>query len=1011
MPLQREEQQNDQTIQSLNFGGLNTTASRLNTPYSDASELLNVNIGINGSLLKRNGSCTLASGTGYGVGFRSVLGYNYSVIADNTTITVVTKDSNVLTTMRTFTNVYTNTTTPAPTQWVQLPDVYSRILALRADRPPVEVYAVELRSQASTVTTPSNTISFTDPKFVGDNQSATPATFSDVIYFTRNGVQTRYTGLSYTYNSGTGAITVTLPFTTAINDVISYDIVGFRWCWWAESIKWLGDRFYAALSRFNVVANDNNVEIPETFRSDLTIGEENLIAAFSSTSDSTGLYTTATQPTTATQYALTDGSVYVPGAGQYPNPAPYYITFGATRTPLPQPPESVKAIRFRELRFRQSKSIRADRCRVTVNDVVSTQDFTGTTSGTKRYSMYTSGITLVTSSTQEGTYLGFNASVPFGVGETDVVTMTNIELLYVGASALQVEFEESSFRTGSYRRAYGLGYFATYAGVGTFPSVGCVYQGRLALSGVITDKSRIIISSLDPAEERYSFFQITDDLNGEATDPFDVIVSGGDSADYIVGLTEWNNSLFALTRRSVYRISGGDQPLTAARRFVTYISNIGLVNPRAITRTDTAVYYLSDGGVFNLTPRVEDAEFNAIEKSIKIRDLFTSRPSSALEAASTMYFDSKLRRLYVTIPLAEDTGNQASDILVLDTARDAWTRYLTNGRFKVVSILEVVDNTTKDPGVMIASANGLVQLEHQSHYLDFTTRYTGSTSYTHNIQVGVGVPSVDGNQRYKIPDTLPYNSLRDINDIRVFVGTTASPTEVSFLKYPDWVYLDVPTTAGQTVWFVVRSPVNDSPQGLERYGPGNKYPYSLLLGNEIANPSSETLTFNTTNLTANLAVVFGSPTTTDVFHIGTHYLAGYVSGMFTQQMLGSFKRTVHAYLYFNNNTPDTYTINSTIEQYVHRVNANVAILYDSDDTDANTATDIYGYQDIVWDNAYFDTTESSYRQEPYSLFKEALIGIGYAYRISVFSYDEARWNLVGYQIAASSKGLRYMNAR
>ena len=129
--------------------------------------------------------------------------------------------------------------------------------------------------------------------------------------------------------------------------------------------------------------------------------------------------------------------------------------------------------------------------------------------------------------------------------------------------------------------------------------------------------------------------------------------------------------------------------------------------------------------------------------------------------------------------------------------------------------------------------------------------------------------------------------------------------------------------------------------------------------------------------------------------------------MFTQQQLGNFKRTKHAYLYFNNG--DSTVINQGVfnEDYKTRVNCNVAMLYDSDDTDATTSTDIYGYKDIVWDNAYFDTPESSKRSQQYSLFKEPLVGIGYSYRLCVFSYDEARWHLVGYQITTSSKGLRY----
>jgi hypothetical protein len=1010
--FQREQDTNDFSIQSYNFGGLNTTASRLNVPFQDATELLNVNVGLDGSLAKRRGTALLngpVTGVGYGVGFRSVLGYNYSVVANNTTLTVYARTDDIYTTLRTFSGVYSTSSNPQATQWVQLPDTYSRVLALRGDRPPVEVYTLEQRFTGVTLSS-TNILAITG-KFTGEHTSTTPATFMDTLYITR-GDGTRITipggTLTYTYSSGT--TTVTLPFTTLAAEVVSYDIVGFRWAHWAESLKWQGDRYYDTLSRFNVTATDNNVEIPAQLRSDLILGEESLVHLISRTSVPSGLYTLTTQPTTADEYNLSDGAVYVPGVNNYIQKAPYYITFGSSRTPLPQPAESVKFIRFRELRFRQQRTIQGSSLRVTVNDVPVIQNTTGLTAGTNQYVLIDSTGVSCTSTSQFGKWLGFTGSDPWGVGATDIITMTNVDTAN-NPSGLTVEVEESLFKSGAYRRCYGLGLFTTYTVNGSYPSVGCVYQGRLVLSGVNTDKSRIFFSSIDSTEDRYSYFQITDDLEGLATDPFDVVVSGGDSADYIVGMVEWNSSLFALTRRSVYRVSGGDQPLTATRRLVTYISNIGLVNPRCITRTDTAVYYLSDGGVFNLTPRVEDSEFTAIEKSLKVRDLVLQRNADHLVSSACMFFDSRQRRLYVSLPNTNDSNYEASDVLVLDTVRDAWSQYKRLGQFRVQSMYENVDNGTGKYDIVFATRDGNVLVDSTSRYTDMTTRYTGNTSYTHSITVGYGVPSVQETQRYDIPRGIQTSTIGQVRDIRVFVGTTANPTEVTFTKYRDYVYLDVPVSSGSTVWFVARSTVADSPQGALRYNNvTDPYPYTLWKGDLVITSTSETLVFNTTTSIATLEVQF-TGLTSDVFLIGTHYLSVYTSAMFTQQSLGTLKRTKYAYLYFNNTETSNFTVDDTVEQYKTRINVNIAMLYDSNDNDSNTSVDIYGYQDIVWDNAYFDTVESNYRQEPYTLFKEPLIGVGYSYRLGVYSYDDARWNLVGYQIDASqSKGLRYINS-
>lgn len=1011
--FQREQDTNDFSIQSYNFGGLNTTASRLNVPFQDATELLNVNVGLDGSLSKRRGTALLngpVTGVGYGVGFRSVLGYNYSVVANDTSLTVYSRNNDVYTTLRTFSGVYSTTANPQPTQWVQLPDTYSRILALRSDRPPVEVYTLE--QQFRNVVFNSTNQLFISGKFTGDHTSTTPAIFMDTLYITR-GDGTRLTipggTLSYTYNTGTQSIAVTLPFTSLAAEVMAYDIVGFRWAWWAESIKWQGDRYYDTLSRFNVTATDNNVAIPPQLRSDLVLGEERLIHIISRTSVPSGVYTLTTQPTTSDQYNLSDGSVYVPGVDNYIQSAPYFITFGSARTPLPQPAESVKFIRYRELRFRQRNNIEGSILRVTVNDVPVTQNLTGVISGTNQYLLINPAGAQCVSPTQTGKWLGFTGSNPWGVGATDLVTMTNVQN-DLNPSSVQLEVEESKFRSGAYRRCYGLGLFATYDTPGAYPSVGCVYQGRLVLSGINTDKSRIFFSSIDATEDRYSYFQITDDLEGLATDPFDVVVSGGDSADYIVGMVEWNSSLFALTRRSVYRVSGGDQPLTATRRLVTYISNIGLVNSRCIVRTDTAVYYLSDGGVFNLTPRVEDSEFTAIEKSLKVRDLVLQRNANRLVTSAYMFFDSRQRRLYVSLPNQDDNNFESSDVLVLDTVRDAWSQYKRLGQYRVQSMYENVDNVTGKYDVVFATANGNLLVDITDRYTDMTTRYTGSTSYSHSIVIGYGVPAVPETQRYDIPRGIQVSTIGAVRDVRVFTGSTANPTEVTFTKFRDYVYLDTPVLAESTVWFVARSTVNDSVQGALHYENINPYPYTLWLGDNDVPPLNEILTFNTSTLVATLTVNF-TGLTTDVFRVGTHYFSSYVSAMFTQQSLGTLKRTKYAYLYFNNTESSNFTVNDIIERYKTRINVNVAMMYDSDDNDSNTSVDIYGYQDIVWDNAYFDTVESNYRQEPYTLFKEPLIGIGYSYRLNVYSYDDARWNLVGYQIDASqSKGLRYINS-
>lgn len=1014
--FQREGDTNDNSIQSYNFGGLNTTANRLNTPYTDATVLLNVNTGLDGSLMKRQGSKMLVNGennTESATPLTSVLGYEYMVCVSGNSLQVYSRSNDTMLKVRQWTSVFApRLLNKTITNWVQLPDTYSRVLGLNADYPPVEVYIVEGRYNFTTVT-PANSVQIVTSKFSGDNSSATTATLTDLVHITRgDGTKTEHV-VTYTYNSGTKTMTLNLPFTTAANESIVVDIVGFRWCWWAESIKWQGDRFFDTISRFNVTVNDNNIPIPAPLRSDVTIGEESLVQLLSKTSSTVDAYTFAAQPTTADQYNLSDGSVYVPGTNNFINQSLYFITFGATRTPLPQPSESVKMIRFRELRFLGGVGIQASSLRVTVNDNVIPQSFTGVLSSglSVNYHTYSSSLTINTVGTQQAKYIGFSSSVPMGVGAIDIVTLTNTVNPRIGG--LQVEIEESSFKSGAYYRCYGIGQFASYSStVNSYPSTGCVYQGRLCLSGVSVDKSRIVLSGTGDGNERYNFFQITDDLDNLPTDPLDIIISGGDSADYIVGMVEWNNSLFTLTRRSVYRVSGGDQPLTSTRKLVTYISNVGLVNTKCLVRTDTAVYYLSDGGVFNLTPKVEDSEFNAIEKSLKVRGAFIDTDISKLVTSSCMLFNSRTRRLYVTLPNNDDLAGVASKLYVLDTVRDSWTLYETLGNYRTSSLVNVTDNATKQTGVTALTTLGVMLLEASGVYTDRTITHIAGVGQivSDSVVVGSAVPAIEGGQRYAIPNGIQVSSITDVKDLLVYVSTgILTPAKVEFTKGVDSVYLTDPTTSSQTVWFVSKSPCNDTVQGELYYGTGDVYPYTITKNGVVVKPTSESLVFS---VAAKLVFVQFDIVCNpgDVVTVGNHYYSQYVSSMFTQQQLGNFKRTKHAYLYFNNGEDATINQNVFIEGYKTRVNCNVAMLYDSDDTDATTSADIYGYQDIVWDNAYFDTPESSKRSQQYSLFKEPLVGIGYSYRLAVFSYDDARWHLVGYQITTTGKGLRYTDS-
>lgn len=89
-----------------------------------------------------------------------------------------------------------------------------------------------------------------------------------------------------------------------------------------------------------------------------------------------------------------------------------------------------------------------------------------------------------------------------------------------------------------------------------------------------------------------------------------------------------------------------------------------------------------------------------------------------------------------------------------------------------------------------------------------------------------------------------------------------------------------------------------------------------------------------------------------------------------------------------------------------RLNGNITIIYSSEYS-GETSADVYGFSDIVWDDAFFDIDSPTKQFQQFQLFKEPIKGTGYSIQMMVWNYDEATFRLAGYQIDANIKGKRY----
>lgn len=1026
MALEKPQGQTDDlSIKAQNFGGLNTTASLLNLPSEDSPAMLNVDVDVSGNITKRQGTELVLSLSGTGMyvhPVRSVLGYDFLLMKRGTSLQLVSNDNRNSGAVKTFLGVFNNAASTERPSFCLLSDIEPRVLILHPSAPPVHVKFVEQTMKL--LAQPTGTTTITVPnaqRFEFENP---------VVYVNR-----AYVGGLFAYNSGTKVLTIT--GTTPFSGDVTIDLIAPIWQWWAESLRWFGDRFYDVVSRFNVNKADQSVLLPEKMRSDMdnvggVYGKYPLYAYKTAVWNDT--YTFADQPDTVDKYAWTDGSIYNYSATNFPNKAPYFATFSDARTPYPQPPEGVSFLRQRELRFRNDTGIATNNLIVKVDGVQQlwTTNNVQTVTGTNPYFLYKADGTFEGVNGNIARYIMFATGKPIGVSPTAVVSLTNASPTFGGSSHLTTD---NDYQSGSYFRVFGLGLWADYLN-GYFPSIATVYQGRLVLSGFKNDPTRVVFSATSDSVEpgvKYNFFQVTDDLNDLTTNPFDVVTTSSEADDYVTGLVEWQSSLFVLTRRATFRVSGGDQPISPSRRFVNFVSALGLVNSYCVCRTDSAVFYLSDSGVFNLVPRVADGEYEPIEKSLKIRKAFNGAAGSYSKAA-WMNFDSAKKVLYVGLPRGTET-TFASGIYVYNTFRDSWTQYDTPGNFKTYMGTSYVDTTLGDGFLLCveitkSSAAGLVRL-YGTRYLDYATMgiltgttlaaavgttYTWIPPYTTNAVVVNDAfwdfTATNLVQTYTLPLTFQVLPYLNVCDLTVYKNLVKLQFGVDWVKTQKGIYLlRNPGTARITV--LPRSPVNDSYIGQVTYGTTDKTPLNVFV-NKVQNLTYTSDLFDVTTITLTTAQ------TAAVVEVGNAYLSYYLTPLFVQAYLGTLKKVKHAYLYFDNEpVQDTYTVanlasgqpsDTIVGGYKTDANANISITYDNGN-DAESSNDIYGFSELVWDDASFDEVPSAQQTDRYSLFKERLLGVGYGYQMGVWSFDSCTFKLCAYQLDAVAKGKRYTNRR
>lgn len=1013
----------DQGINARLFGGLNTVSSPLNMPFEDSPILKNCTVDLTGSIKKRKGTKITGdiSSAFSGVTIAPIttpVGFHYIVVKNGTELNIYETLNDSTTQVMTKSGVWNTAASTVRCDWTQTNEFEPRLIFVSGITHPIQLIFVEQQMQQTGSTT--NAV-------FNDATRFEHATTSNLLVYV-NG--TRATGWSVSYSSGT--LTVSSLPSMVSGDVVT--AVMITWQWMAEALRYKGFQLWGATSRFNTVNTDQSVAISSFLRDNIDVydtatpGTYPLRAFSESLFDATPTYTFAAtigEPSTANEYGFGDGSRYIYSAGRQLVHSPNYVTFGTVAAAVPSATvDPVYINRWRKLTFNGNTGSSGANLRVFVNGTSTAQSTSGAaSSGTYgRWYIRSSAGAIVGATSTVGLYIDFTASAQIGIQSTDTVEIVSIKSNRLGSSAQQ---EVDRYRDGYAVPIYGLGDYSDY-NLHSHPRSVSTFQGRLVFGGFASNPMYLVASNLyDTTTPGINFdnFQIIEE-EITAVSAVDALLSNTVD-DYIVASIEFQSSLFVFTRQSIYRLFGIDGPFQAANLSISSISNFGLLNPRCIAKVDNTYMYLSDSGVFSVLPTQESGGYASDELTLKIRNIF--EPLNTTEDdLPWLNYDPINRELYLALP--DTLTLTSSKLFVYSTVRGSWTEYTTPGTFQTYSGTNYTDRTLGRYFYLFCTTyrssgspnNFVITRTNNDKYLDFALYLTSSTASSTNYKLHtdkVDQTQTTIDQVYEYPISFETIPISNVYDFQVKINGVIKTPGVDFDKRPNAnvIYLYNNPGTGATLNFRLRRPVTDSLVGYTLYNNNNYdlHQYFVYVDNI---PKLENIDWTITTAGGFQVATLAAPVNSIVI-TGQCYVAYYSTPLFTRQTLANLKRVLHWYGYFDNSTSNnTYLAsdrNTASSQAAIDIagrpkvvmDGNVAFLYNSD-LDAEKAADIYGFTDIIWDDAFFDIDPNNAQFQKYALLKEPIQGIGYGFQVALWSFAETAFIFVGYQVLTKSKGTK-----
>lgn len=772
-------------------------------------------------------------------------------------------------------------------------------------------------------------------------------------------------------------------------------------------------------------------------------------------------------PQTETEYLLTSGGFFnvTNTSDDEVNVGLQFIGFGdIDRNGSGDPSEEIEEVHINRglpVFFNGTRGVEAQNLDVFVGDEVYVQNTDFTTGFARTYflkgedpSTYHDGAIL--NNNTQGTYIDFTAQVYSTVSSTAFVSATNTEINFIGSEATNaIPTIRGVPRNKFGIPCYGMWEFCDFQ-EGSFPRTVSLFRGRLVFGGTPKQPLKVAISEVyDTLEVGENFADFQTLLNDNAI-IFDV--TGGQNEE-IRAIEQFNNNLFIFTNQATYRLQGGEAGLTPQSFSVQLLFRLGAVNAQAVQRVENSLYFLSQSGLFDLTATDKANEYASGELSIKVRDIF--KASKFNEAVAWMMYDQREAKLYVALSSdREQEKNRwtAERLMVYNTFRDTWTQYGGySGRWYVSSgaILETEEedsipvmlnsyfNVTDDNGS--PSRASLIQFEAErpvDRLVTETLTFDESPNWTRtiNFENGGALKFISRTDEYFYPtaydrrlaqeqssslldqifELIPHRGIKDVrvsinyegDDVNYFPLTFGEDYE----KVNQGIFLTgfVPTSGNEIIKVEALSDPEDD------NWVGDILPMRFWLDNRLLVQGVD-YEIELSNSTGKYEVTFlFSANAKSVLEYGFTYPAWFYSPKFFRGDMGNVKRFLHWHGYFNNkpyqevyseqflNDESGQTSTEIIGTYRLPVGFTVAFNYNDTGDGYVSDSDIYGSQELFWDDAFFGLGSPSNQFNKYARISESLIGASYNFQVGLFVNRATYFDLVGYQVDIVPKG-RYFN--